>query len=71
MNHLKSLEIAWNYSKNYLNCFKYNIFVFKNISKNFGEYIMMENSNYKSKIIETKYLKNMQKNQYLKIKNIL
>ena len=31
----------------------------------------MENSNYKSKIIETKYLKNMQKNQYLKIKNIL
>ena len=31
MNHSKSLEIAWNHSKNHLNCFEY-IFVFKKIS---------------------------------------
>ena len=47
MNHLKSLEIAPNHSQNCLNCFKYNIFVFKNFSKDFREYIKMENPNYK------------------------
>ena len=31
----------------------------------------MENSNYKTENIETKYLNNMQKNQFLKIKNSL
>ena len=29
----------------------------------------MENSNYKSGNIERKYLKNMEKNQFLKVKN--
>ena len=29
MSHIKSLEIAWNQSKNCLNCFKYNSFVLK------------------------------------------
>ena len=37
--------------------FRYNIFVFKYFSKIFREYIRMENSNYKNKNIETKYLK--------------
>ena len=31
----------------------------------------MENSNYKNKTIETKYLNNMQKKQFLKVKNSL
>ena len=31
----------------------------------------MENPNYKNKNIETKYLNNMQKNQFLKAKNSL
>ena len=31
----------------------------------------MENSNYKTENIEKKYLNNMQKNQFLKIKNSL
>ena len=31
----------------------------------------MENTNYKNKIIETKYLHDMQKNQFLKVKNSL
>ena len=35
MNPLKSIEIAWNNSKNYLNYFKHNIFVFKNFKKFF------------------------------------
>ena len=36
-------------------------FVFK-ILNFFGEYIMMENSNYKNENIERKYLNNMRKN---------
>ena len=51
-----------------MNCFKCDIFVFKNFSKIFWEYVKMENSNYKNKNIETKYLSNMRKNQFL-IKN--
>ena len=31
----------------------------------------MENSNYENENIETKYLNNMQENQFLKIKNCL
>ena len=31
----------------------------------------MENLNYKNKNMERKYLKNMQKNQFLKVKNSL
>ena len=31
----------------------------------------MENSNYRNKNIETKYLDNMRKNQFLKVKNSL
>ena len=31
----------------------------------------MENLNYKNKNIKKKYFKNMQKNQFLKVKNIL
>ena len=31
----------------------------------------MENPNYKNKSIERKYFKNMQKNQFLKVKNCL
>ena len=56
MNHLKSLEIAWNHSNI---IFKYNIFVSKNFSKNFRDYIRMENSNYENENIDTKYLKTM------------
>ena len=71
MNHLKSLEIAWNHSKNHFNCLRYNIFVFKNFFKNSWEYIRMENSNYKNENSETKYLNNMRKDQFLKVKNSL
>ena len=42
-------------------------FVFK-ILNFFGEYIMMENSNYKNENIERKYLNNMRKNQFLKVR---
>ena len=35
------------------------------------ECIRMENPNYKNENIERKYLKNLQKNQFLKLKNIL
>ena len=69
MIHLKFLEIASNHLKNYLNCFKYNIFVQKIFSKSFREYIRMGNSNYKNENIETKYFNNMRKNQFLKGKN--
>ena len=71
MNHLKSLEIAWNHSKNHFNCLRSNIFVFKNFFKNSWEYIRMENSNYKNENSETKYLNNMWKDQFLKVKNSL
>ena len=71
MNYLKSLEIAWNHSKNYLSCFKYNIFVLKNFSKSFHEYIRIENTNYKNENIETKYLSKMRKNYFLNVTNSL
>ena len=54
-----------------MNCFKHNIFVFKNFPKYFREYIGMRNSNYKNENIKTKYLNNKQKNQFLKVKNSL
>ena len=69
MNHLKSLEVAWNDSKNQLNCFKYNILVLQKFGKNFCEYIRTENSNYKSENIKTKYLSNTWKTRFLKLKN--
>ena len=40
-------------------------------SKHFCEYIRMETLNSKNKNIERKYLKNMRKNQFLKVKNSL
>ena len=41
----ESLEITWNHT----NCFKYNIFVFKDF--NFFLYVRIENSNYKKKLL--------------------
>ena len=38
---------------------------------NFCEYIRMKNPSYKSEHIERKYLNNMGKNQFLKVKNSL
>ena len=43
----------------------------KNFPENFREYIRMENPNHKNKNIERKYLKNTQKNQFLKENNSL
>ena len=57
--------------KKWLNCFKDNNFVFESFLKNFREYLRMENSNYKSENIEAKYLNNMRKNRFLKVKNSL
>ena len=49
-----------------------NIFLMLKIfSKNFHEYIRVENPNYKNENTERKYLNNMQKNQFLKVKNSL
>ena len=45
-------------------------YCFKNLEF-FREYIKMENPNYKNQNIERKYLNNMQKNQFLKVKNSL
>ena len=39
-----------------------------NFSKNFREYIRMENLDYKNENIERKYLEHMQNNQFLKVK---
>ena len=46
-------------------------FCFQNFFKNSWEYIRMENSNYKNENSETKYLNNMRKDQFLKVKNSL
>ena len=43
----------------------------QNFSKNFREYITMENLDYKNENIERKYLENMQNNQFLKVKHSL
>ena len=53
-----------------MNCFKYNIFVFKTFYKNFREYIRTKNPNYKNEIIKRKYLSNVQRNKLLKVKSI-
>ena len=45
-------------------------FVFKNFSKDL-EYIRIENPSYKNENVERKYLNNMQKSQFLKIKKSL
>ena len=45
--------------------------VFKIFSKNFREYIRMENPSYKNENIERKYLNNMGKNQFLQVNNSL
>ena len=44
-------------------------FNFKNFSKNFREYIRMENLDYKNKNVDRRYLNNLQNNQFLKVKN--
>ena len=41
------------------------------ISKMFREYIRMKNLDYKNKYIDTKYLTNIKKNQFLKVNNSL
>ena len=41
------------------------------ISKVFREYIRMKNLDYKNKYIDTKYLTNIKKNQFLKVNNSL
>ena len=41
------------------------------ISKMFREYIRMKNLDYKNKYIDTKYLTNTKKNQFLKVNNSL
>ena len=51
-----------------MNCFKH---ILKFLFQNFCEYIRMENPNYESKNIERKYLNNIKKNQFLKVKNSL
>ena len=43
-------------------------FVFKNFSKDFIEYIRIENPSYKNENVERKYLNNMQKSPFLKVK---
>ena len=54
-----------------MNCFKYRIFILELFILNFRKYIKMENPNYKNKNIERKYLSNMRKNEFLKVKNSL
>ena len=46
-------------------------FVFKNFSKDFIEYIRIENPSYKNENVERKYLNNMQKSPFLKVKKSL
>ena len=62
-----SYKFAWNHSKNAWVVLNAIFFVFKNFSKNFHEYIRMEDSTYKNENIDKKFLINMWKNQFLKI----
>ena len=66
-----SYKMAWNHSK--INSVVLNIIfsVLKNFSKIFCKYTRMENPSYKNKNIERKYLNNMWKSQFLKVKNSL
>ena len=66
-----SYKMALNHSK--INSVVLNIIfsVFKNFSKIFCKYTRMENPSYKNKNIERKYLNNMWKSQFLKVKNSL
>ena len=57
--------------KDLLNFFEFIFFDLKNFSKMFHEYIMMENLGYKNEDVERKYLRNMQNNQFLRVKNSL
>ena len=60
---IKSLEMTW---------IVLNIIIhFTVFNSIYFECIRMENPNYKNENIERKYLKNLQKNQFLKLKNIL
>ena len=58
-----------------MNCFKHSIFViWKFFDLFFGKYIKIENSkhsDYKTENTVTKYLNNMRKTSFLKIKNSL
>ena len=60
MNQLKPVEIAWNFF----------ILFSKNLNL-FCQYIRMENPNNKNENTEIKYLNNILKNQFLKVKNSL
>ena len=65
-----SLKIAWNYSKNHLSCFKYNIFYFQNFSKTLYQYIrywLFHSNLYKQKYWE-KVLKSYTKEPIFKDK---
>ena len=42
-----SYKIVLNYTKNHLNCFKYNIFCSQIFSKHFHEYIRTKNPSHK------------------------
>ena len=57
--------------KDLLNFFEFIFFNLKNFSKTFHEYIRMENLGYKNEDVERKYLRNMQNNQFLRVKNSL
>ena len=57
--------------KDQLNFFEFIFFNLKNFSKKFHEYIRMEKLGYKNEHIEKKYLRNMQNNQFLRVKNSL
>ena len=60
-----SYKITSNHSKKSFKC------ALKNFSKTFFEYIRMEYPSYENGNIERKYLRNIRKNQFVKVKNSL
>ena len=65
---MKLVEITHKITWIILNIISY---AFKSFSKNFGEYIRMENPSYKNGNIERKYLNDTWRNQFIKVKNSL
>ena len=61
----RSYKITSNHSKKSFKC------ALKSFSKTFFEYIRMEYPSYENGNIERKYLSNMRKNQFVKVKNSL
>ena len=55
--------------KNQMYCLNTILFNHKHFSKNFCEYISIENLNYKNEGIGRKYFKKVQNNQLLMVKN--